>query len=130
MGKLLGFVIASVLAATLFICLRNPDFIHAVGLLRSVELSSDNADEDLEPVGVRTDLDEIDGPGWESGASTEDEWEVEYLDGQGNPFTPQGAAAHRASGPRIQTISRGEAVDVRRHVARSGRTIIEFTATW
>ena len=33
-------------------------------------------------------------------------------------------------GDRIRTISRGETVDVEKHLSPTGRTIVEFTADW
>jgi len=33
-------------------------------------------------------------------------------------------------GGRIETISRGVAVDVEKHLSPTGRTIVEFTADW
>lgn len=51
-----------------------------------------------------------------------DEWEVEYFDGSGNRLGAKGA--------QVETISTGEQVDIRKHLANSGLTIVEFTAEW
>jgi hypothetical protein len=66
-------------------------------------------------------------------------WEVEY-DDQGNPVrtrgvrprgsSPRGGNAAGRAQARIRTISTGERVELRNHVARSGSTIVEFTAQW
>ena len=49
-------------------------------------------------------------------ASDSQGWQVDYVDVN--------------DGASVRTISQGQRVDLRRHIATTGSTIIEFTAPW
>lgn len=46
------------------------------------------------------------------------------------PVAPSSTRGGGADLPKIATISQGEPVDLDRHLAPEGRTIVEFTAGW
>lgn len=56
------------------------------------------------------------------------EYEVEIDPDTGVEYVRPKKSAQRAE--RIRTISQGNAVDVRSHVAPTGKTVVEFTAKW